>query len=349
MKTLILHNIISSNSVYKLNSYILSHKKEVGEVLVVFCSTSESNRKWKLNEKMKFRHKNLKSRGIKLKGQDLFTYFFSPRVFSHLNKFDPDRIIICGWDQFAYQAAFVWGGIKGKHVTLWSGSTVNEKSWRRIVTLPLVKFFVSLCDDYIAYGSMAKRYLISLGASSKKIEIFRNDVNGKYFSKEASRWRKRRKLQKSKLNIKTKYNFIYVGQFIKRKGIMNLVYSFGKFKENNKDWGLVMCGYGQMGKRIKEYVEEHNIPDVYFLGTIEQYRLPQIYVVCDCLILPSKEEVWGLVVNEALYCGLKVIVSNKCGCAPDLVKPNVNGYVFDTEKKFDLIRHMEKAVTLIKK
>jgi glycosyltransferase involved in cell wall biosynthesis len=46
-------------------------------------------------------------------------------------------------------------------------------------------------------------------------------------------------------------------------------------------------------------------------------------------VLSSTEEVWGLVVNEALACGTPTLVSNMCGCAPDLIRKGFNGSVFD--------------------
>lgn len=349
MKTLILTNIISSNSVYKLNSYTNKHKKELGDVLVAFCSRTESNRRWRVKEKIKFKYVILKDKKIELRGNDLFTYFYNPEIFKLLTRFNPDRIIIGGWDQFAYQISFVWGWFNHKHLTLWSGSTVNERSWRRTLSLPLVKFFIKISTDYIAYGLKAEEYLISLGANPQKISIFMNDVNGKFFINESLKWHKKRDSIKKTLGIKTKFNFIYVGQLIDRKGVLDLVRAFGTFKQNNPDWGLVIAGYGKQENLIKDYVKNNKINNVYFFGNIEQYDLPRIYVACDSLILPSIEEVWGLVVNESLYCGLKVLVSDRCGCVPDLVKPGQNGYVFDPYKPGDLLVEMNKVSRMIDK
>jgi glycosyltransferase involved in cell wall biosynthesis len=51
--------------------------------------------------------------------------------------------------------------------------------------------------------------------------------------------------------------------------------------------------------------------------------------LANCFILPSVSEPWGLVVNEAMACGLPVLVSDRCGCCPELVKGDVNGWTFD--------------------
>ena len=342
MKTLILHNIISSNTVFKINSYIRKNKKQLGRVLVIFCAETEANRPWTLRENPNFKYKLLFNYSIRLWGKDLYTYFINPSILKELNNFKADRVIISGWDQFAYQLAYVWCLVNKKKVTIWAGSTVNEKSWRRSITLPLVKFLVKIADDYVAYGKRSKEYFQILGADKKNISVFLNDVNKDYFTKQARKWRKVRVKNKKELGLKTKFNFIYVGQLIERKGLYDLLESYKEFRKVNYDWGLVIVGYGKIENRLKEIVKEKNIEDVHFLGMIEQYDLPKIYTACDCLILPSTEEVWGLVVSEALYSGLKIIVGDKCGCAPDLVKEGRNGYTFESGNVEDLLQKMNK-------
>jgi glycosyltransferase involved in cell wall biosynthesis len=349
MRTLIIGNIVSSNLVYRFNTYINKNKKSLGEILVLFCGETESNRRWKLHEKITFRYKILQNRKIEVGGSDLFTYFLNFSAWHEFEDFDPDRIIITGWSQFSCQLAYTWALIHHKKIILWSGSTVNEKSWRRIVTLPLVWLMVRMSDKIIAYGKRSKEYLMKLGATSRKTSILMNDVNGTYFRNESSKWRENRELTKKKFKIRTKFNFIYVGQLIKRKGVLDLVRAFEIFRLRNPDWGLVIVGYGKEESLIKNYVKNNKVEKVYFLGNIEQYSLPRIYVACDCLILPSKEEVWGLVVNEALYCGLKVIVSERCGCVPDLVSSGQNGYFFNPFKTEDLLIKMNETSYLIEK
>ena len=69
---------------------------------------------------------------------------------------------------------------------------------------------------------------------------------------------------------------------------------------------------------------------------------PLYYGLADALVLPSLSEPWGLVVNEAMASGLPVLVSDRCGCAPDLVDPGINGYTFDPEDTSQLARLMDR-------
>lgn len=342
MKTLILINIVSSNNIYRLNSYIEANKKKLCKPYVFFCAVTEKNRKWSLHEKISFNYKILPNSKIEMWGKDLFTYFINYSIWKELNELNPDRIIICGWYQFSYQVAYLWAFINRKKITLWSESTVNEKSIGRVLTIPIVRLLVKLSDDFIACGKRSKEYLISLGAKKKNITIFMDDVNKEHFIKEGKKWRAKRVQIKKKFGIKKRRNFIYVGQLIERKGVANLLLAFKNFEYFNPNWGLVIVGYGKQEQELKELVQKLEIKNVNFLGNIEQYSLPKIYTACDCLVLPSSEEVWGLVVNEALYSGLKVIVSDKCGCVPDLVKEGINGYSFKVNGNSDLLAKMKK-------
>jgi len=68
---------------------------------------------------------------------------------------------------------------------------------------------------------------------------------------------------------------------------------------------------------------------VRFPGFCQYDELPAYYGLADALVLASTHEQWGLVVNEAMAAGLPVLVSERCGCAPDLVVEGETGYTFD--------------------
>jgi glycosyltransferase involved in cell wall biosynthesis len=85
---------------------------------------------------------------------------------------------------------------------------------------------------------------------------------------------------------------------------------------------------------------------VHFFGFIQYDELPYFYNHAKALILPSWSDQWGLVVNEAMACGLPVLVSEKCGCAPDLVVNGKNGFTFDPNDPEEFLKGMEKIIDL---
>ena len=83
------------------------------------------------------------------------------------------------------------------------------------------------------------------------------------------------------------------------------------------------------------------------LPGFRQYdELPAFYGLAGAFVHASTTEQWGLVVNEAMAAGLPVIVSGRCGCAPDLVRNGVNGFTFDPEDVEELAGLMQRMAAM---
>jgi glycosyltransferase involved in cell wall biosynthesis len=78
----------------------------------------------------------------------------------------------------------------------------------------------------------------------------------------------------------------------------------------------------------RELITDNEKPRASFAGFLNQTEVSKAYVAANVLVLPSESETWGLVVNEAMACGLPAIVSDTVGCAPDLIEKGRTGYVF---------------------
>ena len=78
-----------------------------------------------------------------------------------------------------------------------------------------------------------------------------------------------------------------------------------------------------------------------------QTQMPVVYQACDIFCLPSKGpgETWGLAINEAMAAGKAVIVSDKVGCAVDLVKDGENGFIFKSNNIDDLKNKLSLLLT----
>ena len=88
----------------------------------------------------------------------------------------------------------------------------------------------------------------------------------------------------------------------------------------------IFVGAGQLEGELRGQALAKNIP-AKFLGFRNQSQMPECYSAADILVLPSAGETWGLVVNEAFACGLPAIVSDKVGCAPDMIREDLTGRV----------------------
>ena len=118
---------------------------------------------------------------------------------------------------------------------------------------------------------------------------------------------------------------------IPEKNLSRLVEAYHLYREHApvEPWDLVLVGSGPQEISLRRQVDRSAIKGVWFAGLRQMDELPLYYARAKCLVLPSISEPWGLVVNEAMASGLPVLVSNRCGCAADLVRHGCNGFIFD--------------------
>jgi glycosyltransferase involved in cell wall biosynthesis len=105
---------------------------------------------------------------------------------------------------------------------------------------------------------------------------------------------------------------------------------------------LVLVGDGPQRDELRSMALVKGLTEVHWPGFKYFHELPLYYALAGCFILPSVREPWGLVVNEAMASGLPVLVSNSCGCAPDLVREGENGYTFDPANIGQLVDFMRQ-------
>ena len=143
---------------------------------------------------------------------------------------------------------------------------------------------------------------------------------------------------------------IYSGRLVSIKNVDSVIKAISKI--DKKDIILLVAGGGELENELIELANSLNVRIIVTGFINEQTELFKHYFAGDALILPSSVyEVWGLVINEAMYAGLPVLVSNICGCSLDLVNHGENGYLFKPSNVEDLIRKIKMLDddTLVKK
>ena len=135
-------------------------------------------------------------------------------------------------------------------------------------------------------------------------------------------------------NSKSKIKHIYVVSVDSlKKNLFVLIKSFNLFKEKFKKYKnikLKIAGSGPLLESLKFYIKKNNIDDIEFVGTINYKDLPKFYLKSNGMILLSTAEQLGLVTNEALNCGIPVLLSKECG-SKEIIKENINGYIVNTK------------------
>ena len=120
---------------------------------------------------------------------------------------------------------------------------------------------------------------------------------------------------------------LFVGRLVDSKRPMDVVQAVSRLIAAGQPVELVIAGAGDLQGRMEEAARAGGV-DAQFLGFVNQSKLPAVYASSDVVVLPSIAiETWGLVVNEAMACGVPAVVSDAVGCGPDLIQPGVTGAV----------------------
>ena len=247
-------------------------------------------------------------------------------VLGSLESLNPAAVIICGWSDVAAWTGWIWALLRRRSRILWMESTEEDHSrvwWKEAIK----SIFVKRCQFAHVYGTKSKQYLVKLGMPASRVAIGRALVNTGLFSPRGS----------TEVRSRAERVVLFVGRFAVEKNLPTLLHAVqlclargGKGRLR-----LALVGYGPQEQELRELVTQFDIADsVEFWGPATQEALPGLYRSADAFVLPSMSETWGLVVNEAMLCGLPVIVSDRCGCALDLVT-TATGWTFspfDTER-----------------
>jgi glycosyltransferase involved in cell wall biosynthesis len=349
-RVLLVHNIMAP---YRFPLFRALADEPGVDLTVWFMSRSARNRRWAKagNGDLGFRYAVLPGFQLSYFARDLFTYVFNYTFPWRYLSEHFDVLISAGWLDFAAQAGWSLSKMSRRRFILWSESTAFEPSWRRSLAAPWVRTVVQHSDACVSVGSRSRQYLRMLGARESNIFTAFSTVDVAHFQRVSYAARMNRDHRKQALGIRRRRVILYCGQFIERKGLRTLVNAYAAIKSEFEDVSLVLVGYGPLQQSLERLIAARALEDVHFLNHVELSEMPELYAIADLFVLASREETWGLVVNEAMASGLPVIVTDGVGCAPDLVVEGANGYVVAVgdsnaiaARCLDLLRNEERLV-----
>ncbi|GAF68574.1 unnamed protein product, partial [marine sediment metagenome] len=132
---------------------------------------------------------------------------------------------------------------------------------------------------------------------------------------------------RQRLNLSDKLVILFVGQLTGVKGVDILLNAMRLIQQNRFEAVLVLVGDGPLRAVLEAEAARLGLGDVRFAGYVQPDELARYYTAADVFGLPSRDEPWGVVVLEAMACGLPIVVSDKVGCARDLVQNGRNGFI----------------------
>jgi glycosyltransferase involved in cell wall biosynthesis len=257
-----------------------------------------------------------------------------PGYFTALLKYRPDVVISTEMGPRSV-CAYVYSMLFGRPLYIWWGGTMHTERERGTLRLSVRRLLVgSKLVRFISYGESSTEYLSSIGVNEDRICQIQNCVDDVLFRKQQSGARV--------IEGGTR-RLLYVGQLVGRKGVEELLHGYERARKRSLPLSLTIVGEGAELSRYRRLVEANGIEDVAFVGSVGADEMPGLYHSHDVLVFPTLEDVWGLVVNEALLSGLPVLCSQYAGCAGELFDTQ---HVFDPLSPFDVDRVLDDSVGL---
>lgn len=291
------------------------------ELTVVYERKNAKDRdiEWLNREKINFDVKFLK--GIKV-GNEMA---FCPEIIKIIKKGHFDLIVVGGYSTPTGMVLINY--LKRKKVKFILNSDGGIIKGDNSLKYKIKKYFISSASAWLSTGKETTKYLKHYGAKEEEIYVYPfTSINEKDILNEPITIEQKNKLKKE-LGVSEEKVVIAIGRFIPVKGFDILLKAA---KNVNDD----VCIYIIGGDPTEEYIQimqKSNITNVKFVGFSPQEKLKKYYEIADVFVLPTRGDVWGLVINEALAFGLPVVTTDKCVAGLELIANGENGYIIPVD------------------
>lgn len=337
-KILLITNIPTPYRIPLFNELSRQLESKGLKLKVVFGALGYPRRKWQVSmSECQFDYEVLSSKNINYDDLEKvsFTYSGLYRIISRENP----SVIITNAFSLASMKLWLLSFLKDIPYIIWSGAINCKDRPDSFLRLLQRKILISRAVGFIAYGTKAKEYLISLGTKAEKIEIGINTVDTEFYRLESEKIRKKledEKMRKWEKKNDNKKHLLYIGHLSPRKNVLKVLKVILILSKTRKDFLLDIVGDGEERGQLEKYVEENNLKDfVRFYGFKQKNDIPGFIVESKCFLFQTDFDVWGLVLVEAMAAALPCISSIYAGATGDLIKEGITGFAMDfseTEK-----------------
>jgi len=273
-------------------------------------------------------------------GSHHFKGINNPSLIGELLHYKPDGILIFGWSFKSHLQAMRY--FKGKVPVLFRGDSTlldDVPGIRSLIRKLFLRWVYSHVDIALYVGERSKAYFINNGLVDKQLIFAPHAIDNERFKQLSVNFQSENNLRKKLKIDENDLVFLFAGKLERKKNPLLLAKAFSKLDLPHTH--LVLVGNGKLEKTLKQ--EFSGNARVHFVDFQNQKAMPATYGLADVFVLPSAGpgETWGLAVNEAMACSKPILVSDKCGCAIDLVEDGVNGYTFQSENEDDLCAKLD--------
>lgn len=319
-------------------------REDAIDLMVLYCDDYGTHKKnihpeigaiagWDIPLLEGYNYKFLKNNSWK---PSIFTGFFgliNLEIFKVLKNERGSYLIVHGWARATNFLAIIAAKFTGVKLCLRAENPLNQELLKPKHILFLRKiffkyFFFKLFDYFLYIGEQNKKLYEYHGVKKEKLIFTPYAVDNDRFKAEYEKYRDQKTEIRKELELPVDKRIILTsGKYIYKKRPMDLLKAFHLL--NDEKAALVFLGDGELRKEMENYIAANNLKNVYLTGFKNQSEVGKFFAAADIFVLPSGAgETWGLVVNEAMSFSLPIICSDIPGSAYDLVKENINGFIF---------------------
>jgi glycosyltransferase involved in cell wall biosynthesis len=296
----------------------------VGKLRVFISTKQEPDRPWAPNwgrlETVVQRTFTITTRRKHPQGyrQTMYVHM-SPDTIPLLLRYRPDVVISGEMGPRSIQAAIYRRLVPSSRLLIWCTlSEFSEAGWSKLRTL-VRRVLVAGTDGFVVAGQSGRRYLLKIGVPDHKIFIANQTVDIDAFAscpedREGD----------------AEFRLLYCGRFIEKKGLQTFQQELAAWAVRNPDRTIRMrwVGDGELAGALRAFQAPSNLIQE-FPGAVDYDGLRQHYAESGILVLPTLDDEWGLVVNEAFASGLPVLGTIYSQAVAELVDDGRTGWVYD--------------------
>lgn len=322
-KLVILSEIIAPYRVPVFNALALHENIDLQ--VMFLAETDPGLRQWHVyKEDIRFRYQVLPSWRRRVGRHNLL---LNRGLGAALRKAAPDAILCGGYNYVASWQSLFWAHRHRVPFSLWVESTTRDlRSSSRLIKF-LKAEFMHQSAAFVVPGKASFEYVMSYGAPEETIFTAPNAVDTKFFAERSEAVRGDAATHRRRLCLPPRF-FLFVGRLVHDKGVFELLQAYAALAPALRaEIGLVLVGDGPARLELERRAQAVAPGAVLFPGFTHREELATYYALADLFVFPTYTDTWGLVVNEAMACGLPVISTGVAGCVPDLVDDGWNGCV----------------------
>lgn len=255
-------------------------------------------------------------------------------------------ISMTGWGSISAMLGFLTCRLAGIPFFLYGDSSFPppEDTLAQRIRAKLLHTLLRNTTGFMVSGVLNAEYYRHYGGDPDHFFLLPWAVDNDRFAEAARFAHGEREEMRERLSIRPEQAvFVFSAKLVARKDPMTLLRAYERMC--NRDRAVVLLvGDGELREPLETYVRERALSGVRFAGFINQSDLPKYYAMSDVFVLPSTYEPRGAVINEAMACGLPVIVTDHCGSIGDIVLDGENAFIYPAGDADALAASMTRLV-----